>query len=173
LSEIKENNRCDAEYFQPKYKKISEHIKKKYNLAIGERTAEDIKIKIGSAQFLPKEEKLFLDIRGRDMVTGLPRTVSVNSDDVTESLQNELQGLISAVKSVLYKTPPELSADIMDKGMVLSGGTALLRNMDKLLAQAIGVPAYVADDALLCVARGTGIALENLESYKRSILSAK
>ena len=152
---------------------ISEHIKKKYNLAIGERTAEDIKIKIGSAQFLPKEEKLFLDIRGRDMVTGLPRTVSVNSDDVTESLQNELQGLISAVKSVLYKTPPELSADIMDKGMVLSGGTALLRNMDKLLAQAIGVPAYVADDALLCVARGTGIALENLESYKRSILSAK
>lgn len=152
---------------------IGEHIKKKYNLAIGERTAEDIKIKIGSAQFLPKDEKLTLDIKGRDMISGLPRTINVNSDDITEALQNELQGLISAVKSVLYQTPPELSADIMDKGMVLSGGTALLRNMDKLLAQATGVPAYIADDSLLCVARGTGIALENLESYKRSILSAK
>lgn len=152
---------------------IGEYVKKKYNMAIGERTAEEIKIKIGSAQYLPKGEKLFMDIKGRDMLTGLPRTLTVNSDDVTEALQNELQGLITAVKSVLYQTPPELSADIMDKGMVLSGGTALLRNMDKLLSQATGVPAYVAEDSLLCVARGTGIALENLESYKRSILSAK
>ena len=152
---------------------IGEYIKKKYNLAIGERTAEEIKIKIGSAQFLPKGEKLTLEIKGRDMVSGLPRIIKVSSDDVTEALQNELQGLISAVKSVLYKTPPELSADIMDKGMILSGGTSLLRNMDKLLSQATGVPAYVADESLLCVARGTGIALENLESYKRSILSAK
>lgn len=152
---------------------IGEYIKKKYNLAIGERTAEEIKIKIGSAQYLPKGEKLYMDIKGRDMLTGLPRTIMVSSDDVTEALQNELQGLIAAVKSVLYHTPPELSADIMDKGMVLSGGTALLRNMDKLLSQATGVSAYVAEDSLLCVARGTGIALENLESYKRSILSAK
>ena len=152
---------------------IGEYIKRKYNLAIGERSAEEVKIRIGSAQFLPKEEKLTMDIKGRDMITGLPRTVKVNSDDVTEALQNELQSLITAVKSVLYQTPPELSADIMDKGMVLSGGTALLRNMDRLLSQATGVPAYVADEALLCVARGTGIALENLESYKRSILSAK
>ncbi len=152
---------------------IAEFIKKKYNLAIGERTAEDAKIKVGSAQFLPKESRLSMEIKGRDMVTGLPRTIVVTSDDITEALQNELQGLIVAVKSVLYQTPPELSADIMDKGMVLSGGTALLRNIDKLLAQATGVPAYVADDPLLCVARGTGIALENLESYKRSILSAK
>ena len=152
---------------------IAEHIKKKYNLAIGERTAEEVKIKIGSAQFLPKEEKLSMDVKGRDMISGLPRTVTVNSDDVTEALQNELQSLIAAVKSVLYQTPPELSADIMDKGMVLSGGTSLLRNMDKLLSQATGVSAYVADESLLCVARGTGIALENLESYKRSILSAK
>ena len=150
---------------------IAEFIKKKYNLAIGERTAEEAKIKIGSAQFLPKEEKLSMDIKGRDMITGLPRTV--NSDDITEALQNELQSLISAVKSVLYKTPPELSADIMDKGMVLSGGSSLLRNTDKLLSQAIGVPVYMSDESLLCVARGTGIALENLESYKRSILSAK
>lgn len=152
---------------------IGEYVKKKYNMAIGERTAEEVKIKIGSAQYLPKGEKLYMDIKGRDMLTGLPRTLTVNSDDVTEALQNELQGLITAVKSVLYQTPPELSADIMDKGMVLSGGTALLRNMDKLLSQATGVPAYVAEDSLLCVARGTGIALENLESYKRSILSAK
>ncbi|MDP2812490.1 MAG: rod shape-determining protein MreB, partial [bacterium] len=152
---------------------ISEFIKKKYNLAIGERTAEDAKIKIGSAQFLPKGEKLFMEIKGRDMISGLPKIVEISSDDITEALQNELQGLITAVKSVLYNTPPELSADIMDKGMVLSGGTALLRNIDKLLAQATGVAAYVADDPLLCVARGTGIALENLESYKRSILSAK
>ncbi|MCB9802678.1 rod shape-determining protein [Candidatus Nomurabacteria bacterium] len=152
---------------------IGEFIKKKYNMAVGDRTAEDVKIKIGSAQYLPKGEKLFMDVKGRDMISGLPRTITVTSDDVTEALQNELQGLISAVKSVLYQTPPELSADIMDKGMVLSGGTSLLRNMDKLLAQATGVPAYTADDSLLCVARGTGIALENLESYKRSILSTK
>ncbi|MFA6252749.1 MAG: rod shape-determining protein [Patescibacteria group bacterium] len=152
---------------------IGEYVKKKYNLAIGERSAEEVKIKIGSAQYLPKGEKLYMDVKGRDMLTGLPRTIMVSSDDVTEALQNELQGLITAVKSVLYQTPPELSADIMDKGMVLSGGTALLRNMDKLLSQATGVPAYVAEDSLLCVARGTGIALENLESYKRSILSAK
>ena len=142
-------------------------------MAIGERSAEEVKIKIGSAQYLPKGEKLYMDVKGRDMLTGLPRTIMISSDDVTEALQNELQGLITAVKSVLYQTPPELSADIMDKGMVLSGGTALLRNMDKLLSQATGVPAYVAEDSLLCVARGTGIALENLESYKRSILSAK
>ena len=152
---------------------IGEFIKKKYNLAIGERTAEEAKIKIGSAQFLPKEERLFMEIKGRDVISGLPRTIEISSDDITEALQNELQGIISAVKSVLYQTPPELSADIMDKGMVLSGGTSLLRNTDKLLSQVTGVPAYVADDALLCVARGTGIALENLESYKRSILSAK
>ncbi|PWB38952.1 MAG: rod shape-determining protein [Parcubacteria group bacterium] len=152
---------------------IAEFIKRKYNLAIGERTSEEVKIKIGSAQYLPKTEKLTMNIKGRDMITGLPRTLLVSSDDVTEALQNELQNLIVAVKSVLYQTPPELSADIMDKGMVLSGGTALLRNMDKLLSQATGVPAYVAEDSILCVARGTGIALENLESYKRSILSAR
>ncbi|MBT4121543.1 rod shape-determining protein, partial [bacterium] len=97
----------------------------------------------------------------------------VNSDDVTEALQNELQGIIAAVKSVLFKTPPELSADVMDKGMVLTGGSSLLRNISELLTQATGVPAYVADDSLLCVAKGTGVALDNLDSYKRSILSTK
>ena len=152
---------------------IAEFIRKKYGLAIGERTSEDIKIKIGSAMYLDDVEKLKMKIRGRDMISGLPRTIEVNSDDVTEALQNELQGIIAAVKSVLFKTPPELSADVMDKGMVLTGGSSLLRNIANLLSQTTGVPAYVADDALLCVAKGTGVALDNLESYKRSILSTK
>ncbi len=150
---------------------IMDFIRKKYGLAIGEQTAEEVKKSIGSAMYM--EDKLAMDVRGRDMVSGLPRTVTVTSDDITEAIQNELEGIIHAVKSVLQVTPPELSADVIDKGMVLSGGTSLLRNIDKLFAQATGVSAYLADDAMLCVARGTGIALDNLESYKRSILSAR
>lgn len=150
---------------------IQEFIRKKYNLAIGERSAEQLKINIGSA--VPLEEKLYMEVRGRDSIQGLPKTVTVESDDITEAIQDELAGIIQAVKSVLQETPPELAADIIDKGMVLSGGTSLLRNMDHLLAQATGVPAYNADEALLCVAKGTGIALENLESYKKSILATK
>ncbi|MFH1890367.1 MAG: rod shape-determining protein [Candidatus Kuenenbacteria bacterium] len=150
---------------------IQEFVRKKYNLAIGERTAEQVKIRIGSAIYLDK--KLKMEAKGRDMVNGLPRIITVSSDDVTDALQDELAGIITAIKQVLYNTPPELSADIMDKGMVLSGGTSLLRNMDELLSSSIGVPAYNADDSMLCVAKGTGIALENLESYKRSILAAK
>jgi rod shape-determining protein MreB len=150
---------------------IMDFIRKKYGLAIGEQTAEEVKKTIGSAMYM--EDKLSMDVRGRDMVSGLPKTVTVTSDDVTEAIQNELEGIIHAIKSVLQVTPPELSADVIDKGMVLSGGTSLLRNIDKLFAQATGVSAYLADDALLCVARGTGIALDNLESYKRSILSAR
>ena len=152
---------------------IQEYVKKKYNLAIGERTAENIKIKIGSAMYLPHDERLESEVKGRDMITGLPKTMMINSDDITEALQNELQGIINAVKTVLFHTPPELSADVMDKGMVLSGGTSLLRNMDKLLSQATGVSSILADDPLLCVARGTGVALDNLEAYKVSILSTK
>jgi len=150
---------------------IQEYVRKKYNLAIGERTAEIMKIKVGSALYLDK--KLTTEIKGRDMVSGLPQIITVSSDDVTDALQDELAGLIASIKHVLYNTPPELSADIMDKGMILTGGTALLRNMDELLSQAIGVPAYNADDSLLCVAKGTGIALENLTAYKRSILAMK
>jgi len=152
---------------------IQEYVKRKYSLAIGERTAENIKIKIGSAMYLPHDERLETEVKGRDMITGLPKIQTINSDDITEALQNELQGIINAVKSVLFHTPPELSADVMDKGMVLSGGTSLLRNMDKLLSQATGVPSILADDPLLCVARGTGVALDNLEAYKVSILSTK
>ncbi|TSC55661.1 MAG: rod shape-determining protein MreB [Parcubacteria group bacterium Gr01-1014_18] len=150
---------------------IMDYIRKKYGLAIGERTSEIIKIEIGSALYL--EQKLTKEVKGRDMITGLPRNVTVTSDDITDAIQHELEGLIMALKNVLYKTPPELSADIMEKGMILSGGTSQLRNLDQLFSRATGVPAYVADDALLCVAKGTGIALENLESYKRSILATK
>lgn len=150
---------------------ILEYVRKKYNLAIGERTAEEIKINIGSALYM--EDKLYLEIRGRDIVTGLPRSLTVSSDDVTEAIQNELEAIIAAAKKVLQKTPPELSADIMDKGIVLTGGSALLRNIDQLIARTTGVAAYVADDAMLCVAKGTGIALDNLDSYKRSILATK
>jgi rod shape-determining protein MreB and related proteins len=150
---------------------IQEHIRRKYNLAIGEQTAEMIKIEIGSALFL--DAPLKFDVKGRDMISGLPRIVAISSNDVTEAIQDELEGIVGAVKEVLYKTPPELSADVMDKGMVLSGGTSLLRNMDKLLSQATGISAYNAEDALLCVAKGTGIALDNLDAYKRSILATK
>ncbi|MDA3803118.1 MAG: rod shape-determining protein [Patescibacteria group bacterium] len=150
---------------------ILEYIRKKYNLDIGERTAEEIKINIGSALYM--EDKLEMEIRGRDIVTGLPRGITVNSDDVTEAIQNELEGIINAAKKVLHKTPPELSADIIDKGIVLTGGSSLLRNIDQLISRTTGVPAYVADDALLCVAKGSGVALDNLDSYKRSILATK
>lgn len=150
---------------------IQEYIRRKYNLAIGERTAEEIKINIGSALYL--EDKLTMEVRGRDLVSGLPRSIIVNSDDVTDAIQNELESIVSAAKKILHDTPPELSADIMDKGMILSGGSSLLRNLEQLLFRTTGVPAYVADDALLCVVKGTGIALENLESYKRSILATK
>ena len=150
---------------------ITEFVRKKYNLSIGERTAEELKIKIGSA--LPLEETHAMDVRGRDVITGLPRTVSVTSEDVTEAIYDELQGIIDAAKSVLQNTPPELAADVIDKGMVISGGTGMLRNLDKLLSQAISVPAYLAEDPLLNVVKGTGVALENLESYKRSVMETK
>jgi len=147
---------------------ISEYIRRKYSLA--ERTAEDIKIKIGSAMYMP--DKLTMEVKGRDMITGLPKIVEVTSDDVTTAIQHELDGIIATVKDVLNKTPPELSADVMDKGIMLSGGSSQLRNLDTLVAEATGVPTFVAEDPQLCVAKGTGIALENLEAYKRSIFTS-
>lgn len=150
---------------------IAEHIRRKYGLAIGERTAEEVKISIGSAMFMDKP--LMMDVKGRDVISGLPRTIPISSDDVTEALQHDLEGLIEAVKEVLHKTPPELSADVMDKGIIMSGGSSQLRNLDELISQATGVPCYVADEPLLCVAKGTGIALENLDSYKRSIMATR
>jgi rod shape-determining protein MreB len=149
---------------------IQEHVRRKYSLAVGERTAEEIKIRIGSALYL--EDKLEMEVKGRDMISGLPRVVTVSSDDVTDAIQHELQGIVDAIKEVLRNTPPELSADVMQKGMVLSGGSSQLRNLERLFAEATGVPAFVADNPQLCVAKGTGIALENLEAYKRSIFSS-
>jgi len=148
---------------------IMDHIRRKYSLAVGERTAEDIKIRVGSAVYT--DEKLAMEVKGRDMITGLPKLMEVTSDDVTEAIQPLLEGILSAIKEVLYKTPPELSADVMDKGIVVSGGSSQLRHFDRLVAEATGVPTYLAEEAQLCVAKGTGLALENLEAYKRSIFT--
>ncbi len=150
---------------------IAEYIKKRYNLAIGDRTAEDIKIKIGSAT--PLEEDLSMTIKGRDLLTGLPRTIAIYSSEITEAIAETLMDIIQAIKQVLHDTPPELAADIMERGITMSGGTSLLRNIDQLVYQETGVPAKIADDPLLCVAKGTGIALEHLEVYKRSIMAKR
>jgi len=150
---------------------IIEYMRKNFSLEIGERTAEDLKISIGSA--VPIKEESFMEARGRDMITGLPRTVKVSSNQVAEAIADQLKEIIRAVKMVLQETPPELAADIMNKGMVLSGGGALLRNLDELLFKVTGVPCVKAQDALLCVAKGTGIMLENLNIYKRSVMSKK
>lgn len=150
---------------------ISDYVKRKYSLAIGDRTAEEVKIKIGSAIAQVKEE--YFDLRGRDLTGGLPKTMKISSNEVTEAIQDELREIINAIKKVLQETPPELAADIMDKGMVLSGGGALIKNLDALITKTIGVPTYVADDALFCVAKGIGMALDNLDLYKRTITLSK
>jgi rod shape-determining protein MreB len=150
---------------------IADYIRRKHGLAIGDRTAEEIKINIGSAVLLDEEESV--EIKGRDMIQGLPRSITISTNEVVEAIQDELREIVRAVRNVLQETPPELAADIIDKGMVLTGGSSLLRNMDRMISQAVGVPAYVAEDSILCVAKGLGIALDNLESYKKSMLSAK
>ena len=143
---------------------IIQYIKKKYNLMIGERTAEKIKIEIGSA--LPLKDPEFVEIRGRDLVTGLPKTISVSSNEITAALTDTLNAIIDAVKGTLEQCPPELSADIIDRGIVLTGGGALLRNLDKLLASETGMPVLVAENPLDCVAIGTGKALDHIHLYK-------
>ncbi len=151
---------------------ISEYIKRNYNLAIGERTAEDIKITIGSAVPIDNES-MKMEIKGRDLVSGLPKLIEIHSQEVTVAIAEELDEVIRAIKSVLHDTLPELAADIMDRGIVVSGGGALLRNIDQLIFQETGVPAHIAEEPLLCVAKGTGIALGHLEVYKRSIMSKR
>lgn len=146
---------------------LQSYLKKKHNLIVGDTTAEDIKLKIGSAVPLAKEERL--EISGRDLVFGLPRTVMITSTEVTEAIKPVLLQIIGAVKAVLEDTPPELAADIIDKGIVMSGGSSILRNFDKLMTSETGVPAHTADEPLLCVVRGTGLVLENIELWKRSI----
>lgn len=154
---------------------VTAYIKKKYNLYIGERMAEEVKIQIGSA--LPPDSVTSkntnwpkkLEVRGRDSLTGLPRMIEITAEEISIALQPPLSSIISAIKGVLENTPPELASDIIDKGIVLSGGTSLLRNFDRLIVSATGVPVHVSEDPLLCVVRGTGVALENIELYKRSI----
>ena len=150
---------------------ISEYIKKKHNLAVGEQTAEDIKIKIGTAVYEKKER--IMEVKGRDLILGLPKVIKVNSNEICEAINRVLEEIVQAIKVVLRETPPELSADIMDKGMVLSGGGALLRNLDQLVAKMTGVPCFVADESLFCVAKGTGVVLENLDVYKKSVMTKK
>ena len=150
---------------------IADYIKRKYSVAIGERTAEDVKIQIGSA--LPQVKEEYMEVRGRDLAGGLPKTIKLSSNEVTEAMQDELREIINTIKKVLQEAPPELAADVMDKGMVLSGGGALLKYLDQLIAKTIEVPCYVAEDPLFCVIKGIGIALDNLDLYKRTIMLTK
>ncbi len=146
---------------------IINYVRKKYNLLIGESTAEEIKIAIGSA--LPMEQERSVEVRGRDQVTGLPRIMQLASSEVTEAMAEPLQAVVSTVRATLEKTPPELAADIIDRGMVLTGGGAQLRNIAQLITQETGVPAYVAENPIACVALGAGRALENYEIMRRSL----
>jgi rod shape-determining protein MreB len=147
---------------------IANYIRKRFNLLIGERSVEEIKMKIANAIIENKETKS-MEVKGRDSVTGLPRAIEISELEVNEAIQPVLKAMISAIREVFEITPPELASDIIEKGIVLSGGTSLLKNLDNYIARETGVPAYVAEDPLYCVIRGVGVALENLELYKRSI----
>lgn len=147
---------------------ISSYIRKKYNLIIGDQTAEEIKIRVGTV--MPLNKELSMEVSGCNTVSGLPESVIVSSSDVMVAVREELAIILNAVKSVLQKTPPELAADVMDKGIIMTGGTSQLRHFDKLMSKVTGVPCQMAEDPMFCVARGTLIAVENLDAFKRSIL---
>ncbi len=150
---------------------IAEYMKKKYNLAIGTQSAEEIKIKIGTA--LPQKEPRYMEIQGRDLILGLPRNIKVSSNEVCEAISDVLAEIIQAVKQVLSETPPELSADIMNKGIIMTGGGSLLPKINELVAQSTGVPCFVAEEPLLCVVKGTGAVLEHLDDYKKVVMTKK
>ena len=150
---------------------IAEKIRKKHGLVIGSQTSEDIKKTIGSATALDKPKKM--QVRGRDVVGGLPKTIEVTSTEVTAAIKDRMDDIILAVKAVLEQTPPELSSDIIDRGMIITGGGALLKNIDKMMTKVTGVPAYVAEEPMLCVIKGAGTALEHLDEYIRSVISNK
>jgi len=149
---------------------IVQYIKKRYNLLIGERTAEEIKIAIGTAMRVEIPDTM--DIRGRDLVTGLPKTLNIDANQIQEALSEPVAGIVEAVRGTLERTPPELSADIMDRGIVMTGGASLLRNLDNVLSKETGMPVYVSDSALSCVALGTGIAVEHVDIYKKGFMAA-
>ena len=150
---------------------IMDYIKKKYSLVVGEQTAEAVKIQIGSA--LPMKEKLEYQLRGRDLVSGLPRDLVIISSEIAEALNPHLLDIASSVQSVFNNTPPELVADIMEKGVIISGGGAQLRNIDEFFKRMTGVQSYVADESLFCVAKGTGLILNHLDVYKRTLLNKR
>ncbi|MBP8743174.1 MAG: rod shape-determining protein [Acidaminococcaceae bacterium] len=149
---------------------IVQYIKKRYNLLIGERTAEEIKITIGTAMKIENPDTM--EIRGRDLVTGLPKTLTIDANQIQEALSEPVAGIIDAVRGTLERTPPELSSDIMDRGIVMTGGASLLRNLDRMLSKETGMPVYVSDSALSCVALGTGIAVEHVDIYKKGFMAA-
>jgi len=149
---------------------IASHMRRAYNIMIGDRTAEAVKIQVGAA--MPLDEPLRMEVKGRDTIAGLPRTVQVTSTEITQAMDQPLQAIITAIRGVLERTPPELASDIIDKGMVMTGGGALLRSMDNLLTQVTGVPCLVADNPLHSVAIGTGLALENFATFRRSLVTA-
>ena len=150
---------------------IVAHLKKVYNLMIGERTAEEIKIRVGSAY--PLDEELTMEVKGRDLVAGLPKTLTISSEEVREALSEPIALIIESVRATLERTPPELSADLVDRGLILAGGGALLRNLDKLLAEETGLPVNVADDPLTAVCLGTGKMLDEIKYLKKVSISAK
>ncbi|SEO27097.1 MULTISPECIES: rod shape-determining protein [Propionispora] len=150
---------------------IVQYIKRTYNLMIGERTAEEVKVNIGAA-IIPEVDET-MDIRGRDLVTGLPKTLTIRAREVQQALNEPVSGIIEAVKVTLEKTPPELASDIMDRGIVMTGGSSLLRGLDRLLSRETGMPVHIAEDALSCVGIGTGKALESIDLLKRVLMSPK
>ena len=147
---------------------ISNYIRRKYNLLIGDPTSEEIKITIGSA--LPMSEAIPMEVRGRDQVAGLPRTITITSDEITEAISEPVNSIIRGVKSVLEQTPPELSADIIDKGIMMIGGGCLLRNLDRLISDQTSIPCMIADQPMMCVALGTGIGLEHFEVLRKVLI---
>ena len=150
---------------------IADYIKKTFNLAIGDRTAEEVKIKIGAAVLL--EEELSVTIKGRDFIQGLPRSARVGTNEVVRAIDGELKQIIQAIKDVLQETPPELASDIIDQGIIMTGGSSQLRNFTDLVYRKTGVKAMLAEDPIFCVVKGTGIALEHLDVYKKSIIAKR
>jgi rod shape-determining protein MreB len=150
---------------------IADYIKKTFNLAIGDKTAEDIKMNIGSA--VPLEEELVMTIKGRDFISGLPRSTEIKTNEIVKAISRELRDMIKAIKDVLQETPPELAADIIDQGIIMTGGSSMLRNLPELVFRRTGVKAVLAEDPLYCVAKGTGIAMDHLDTYKKTIISKR
>ena len=150
---------------------IVDYVKKTFNLVIGDKMAETIKIEIGSA--VPVEEELAINIKGRDFVTGLPRTTEIKTNEIVRAIARELREMIKAIRDVLQETPPELAADIIDRGVIMTGGSSQLRNFPELVLRRTGVKAILAKDPIFCVAKGTGIALEHLDTYKKTIIAKR